>query len=1168
MTLRPCLIVGVGGSGGKTLRFLRAQLLRQLRSHGVDELPAAWQMLYVDVPTEQEGGGEETQDGLPPKLLDRDYLGLVNESDIRYSTVDQAVVASAPIDSFLGWRPSPQDVSVPIYKGAGQYRTVGRMISVYALSQIAESVRGAVTRLTSSEVHSELAEVSRRLGFETSTLTGPADTWVFVITSLAGGTGSGVFLDVCDVIRASAGAATWADESLGIMYTGEVFGELRPSDRAGVNANSLASLSEVMAGYWRTAPSEAARKLFNASRLQAPARSGPRYPFLVGASNEEGVVTGKQVEIYGVVGNALASFLTSPNLQNGMAAYTTTNWNSKATNNHFDSPLLRNLTDEQPFTALGVSRLSLGRDRFADYATDRLAKASIDHALSAHLVNVSLEETTEHEVVDKRAQELLQPFLRKAFLNERTEKLNDVIDALRPSEQPRRLGEMRASIMSNISSLSPMSGPDWERSVFAELRDQRGRLMDDDSHLVGQEASELREQAEVWVDEIQSRFVNLTADFIALRGLSITHRLVGLVRQELETVAVELRTESEALNQKSFAVKRVLSEALVGVGKKVGPTHDQVQHSVSAGIDCLRAGAEAHVRSLAAGLLQDFVTGFIEPFEASIGSARERLQLQESNTNLLQGPIVSAWPGSGAVPDDYGPRHNEFLIESHATFNGVYEEILNQSVSADTPAQALQQSIRSVLSGVGLDDLDRHRAVEDGDSGVRLSSAVSQGAGAGQTMITIVDRWTPVGGEFRRDTALPNSARFELSLRVGDHIQLRARSFVNDPDTAIGRYVRESLRRYLDETEGDVEPVEAQERLERFKDRFRELVRSSAPLVNVSSSAKTLAHPKASLAGESVRTFSMIPFGDADSAAYKAVKEIDASLGLEIDGDTFRDSDASVISVFSFLAAPMQPHVFSSVVEPIVADWRQCQARLEAEDPDPVGSFWKLRRSRGLVDFIPLPAPSRRAIIRGWFIGKMLGLIQVERGAHPRVKVWNEQSGDWATMPRPMLGGPMMDSYDELPRVLESFPVALITQGTAQGADRPLAAYERLAEWGWDATYQSGQLEYRHAGELLQRWVLDGRTETGAPLPQTKLAGPVGGSSEERMEHCRKTIEQSANAYIAKAGSAGTINHQIPHEFFDLSPIVELEEDLKTVFGDLLRGLDGIAASGEEEPLL
>ena len=126
MTLRPCLIVGVGGSGGKDPSFFSVHnCFASYEPTASTSAPRHGRCLYVDVPTDQEGGGEEAQDGLPPKLPDRDYLGLVNEADIRYSTVDQAVVNGAHVDSFVGWRPSPQDVSVPIYKGAGQYRTVG-----------------------------------------------------------------------------------------------------------------------------------------------------------------------------------------------------------------------------------------------------------------------------------------------------------------------------------------------------------------------------------------------------------------------------------------------------------------------------------------------------------------------------------------------------------------------------------------------------------------------------------------------------------------------------------------------------------------------------------------------------------------------------------------------------------------------------------------------------------------------------------------------------------------------------------------------------------------------------------------------------------------------------------------------------------------------------------
>ena len=44
--LSPFLIIGVGGSGGKTIRAMRQTLLRRLRAKGwKGEFPEAWQFL-------------------------------------------------------------------------------------------------------------------------------------------------------------------------------------------------------------------------------------------------------------------------------------------------------------------------------------------------------------------------------------------------------------------------------------------------------------------------------------------------------------------------------------------------------------------------------------------------------------------------------------------------------------------------------------------------------------------------------------------------------------------------------------------------------------------------------------------------------------------------------------------------------------------------------------------------------------------------------------------------------------------------------------------------------------------------------------------------------------------------------------------------------------------
>ena len=52
------LIIGVGGSGGATLRYLMDQLREDLRGHGIDHLPDAWQFLQIDVnPTPEQTPG-------------------------------------------------------------------------------------------------------------------------------------------------------------------------------------------------------------------------------------------------------------------------------------------------------------------------------------------------------------------------------------------------------------------------------------------------------------------------------------------------------------------------------------------------------------------------------------------------------------------------------------------------------------------------------------------------------------------------------------------------------------------------------------------------------------------------------------------------------------------------------------------------------------------------------------------------------------------------------------------------------------------------------------------------------------------------------------------------------------------------------------------------------
>src|SRR4051794_22409682 len=105
MALRPVLIIGVGGSGGKTLRTLREVMLRRLRQAGWDKtrLPNAWQMLAIDTITTAS-----PEDYEAPMLPATQYLGLTPPA-MNYAGIRQQLLQSVPVQeqptAFAGWLP-------------------------------------------------------------------------------------------------------------------------------------------------------------------------------------------------------------------------------------------------------------------------------------------------------------------------------------------------------------------------------------------------------------------------------------------------------------------------------------------------------------------------------------------------------------------------------------------------------------------------------------------------------------------------------------------------------------------------------------------------------------------------------------------------------------------------------------------------------------------------------------------------------------------------------------------------------------------------------------------------------------------------------------------------------------------------------------------------------
>ena len=194
--LGPMLFVGVGGSGGNTVRAIREILTQRLESLGWQgEFPACWQTLWIDTIYNQGKGG------FPAPILPADsYLGLV-PGNVSFQTIQSQIINSVPINQrnhvLSGWLPRTNPV--PIAKGAGQFRAIGRSIGVAQFSQMTAFLSQAYNRLTSAKANSDLAKLNQLFEIPTDAKSAPVTS--FVISSMAGGSGSGLFQDVAHLLK-------------------------------------------------------------------------------------------------------------------------------------------------------------------------------------------------------------------------------------------------------------------------------------------------------------------------------------------------------------------------------------------------------------------------------------------------------------------------------------------------------------------------------------------------------------------------------------------------------------------------------------------------------------------------------------------------------------------------------------------------------------------------------------------------------------------------------------------------------------------------------------------------------------------------------------------------------------------------------------------------------
>jgi hypothetical protein len=359
--LSPFLIIGVGGSGGKTIRAMRQTLLRRLRAKGwKGEFPEAWQFLEIDTISTQGGGNFSA-----PLLPANQFLGLVPQA-VDYAGLRNQLIQRMPRGeqnlALGGWL--PENTAVPIQKGAGQYRTLGRAVVASQLSQLQQALTRSYGRLSAPGVLEELREVSMKMYGKAE---GQAPLpLALVISSVAGGSGAGIYLDVAEALKSLD--ASFEKRTQVLLFGPDVFNNIPQGLRDSIPANALGAMNETLAGMWAEGPGAGSASLFGNSGLngRGTAGFGPRNTYLIGASNGQ-VSFGDQDSVYRAAGESLATLVADEAVQTWMVEYAIVNVFVNSANPIIcnDESMLKssqNVFHSQPLGSIGEGRVSLGLD--------------------------------------------------------------------------------------------------------------------------------------------------------------------------------------------------------------------------------------------------------------------------------------------------------------------------------------------------------------------------------------------------------------------------------------------------------------------------------------------------------------------------------------------------------------------------------------------------------------------------------------------------------------------------------------------------------------------------------------------------------------------------------------------------------------------------------------
>ena len=1082
---RPFLVVGIGGSGGKTVRAARQALKFKLDQQGWDGgWPEAWQFLHIDSPT--------TPDGLEfpaPLLPQEDYLSLV-PNGVGYKVIHDKVVQG------LGTKlthdvqrslPSPAEVKVPVGLGAGAFRAVGRTIAAAAMKDIHDKVRESLGKMQSTSADAELKEITRLFGAEVSASQTPT---VIVISSVAGGSGAGMFIDVAEAIKAAIGPEEWAHRIFSLLFAPDVFEELGPKNLAVMVPNAMGALAELVSGFWRENPTEGTLALYRKHGLNVPQDTkstiGPAFNYVIGRRNGNAnpIDFGSQAGVYKALATSLAAWMTDAVIQDDLSAYAVANFQTKSASLTDLSELSTDLAG-QPLSSLGFARVSLGTDKFFEYAAERMAKQTLKTLLSQHTAtDPELKEKKEDQWVEHFTNLNEGAFISDSGLDELTEANNQVIEALAPdtTEMQTRL---KSAISSAVSNGMPKGGHNFEKWVALIVNAFEVNL----PGLLDDLSKARHEKGRQWVEKMPNHIIALVSKTMSQQGLAVTSKLVERLINQVKAAAEELLQERSNHLRDATQINHTVSQAMGPASSMnaIPPNHPTVANALHQAELAFYWASMADLKQSASELMLDFSENFLEPLELTLSRGYIALKDATADPKLpdnTQNPYAG-WPDftQKGVDRHFLPAPNESMLIDIKDFPSEFDALVEQTVN-DPAVTASRIVIDEVLMGSKSPEVAKLQENQQWE------------------VLLLKQIWIPKNRHYQIRQAANQSAVFGL---VTDHMEYLefAKKWIKVPGRAFRAYMDQTIPNYL---KAGGNQAEASARGKKFSAAVNSAIQSADPLVDLDQSLLAGVH------GEIGRRplCSGIPLDDGDPLKDGIDNALvsngyDPAKGWYISGS--KAANAKTIEIFTQKTVSMSPIPMASLMEPMLQEWSKAGHGYSARS-----NFMTWRRGRTLAEAIPAHPDQWQLMLNGWFVARLLNAFEHDKSDStfkekgPRLSIWASPSSGWVDFPYPLHSAQIASNVDDFPAiVLDSLIVAMAECHRATSI-KPLEPYQRLIDLGGS----------RGSWDDLSSWILDGRVEPGAPTPRADRAGTAEMSSQERQDACAAYLEDLLTKFRQK----------------------------------------------------